>query len=570
LEATGLTFEECGIASALTQHFLTVPLNQRPYKWGETPVQALLDDLTRSFIANEDIYFLGMIVLTHGPTGQLEVADGQQRLATTSIIVAAIRDFLLELNDIETAQLYQSKYLLEYDPPSKEYKPKLQLNFEDRDFFIETILKSPDKRTEYEGNKLSSHERLENAAKRVKQHIRNMTAAFNQSSEKEKRIYEWMDFLHKSAKVIVITVPGYVGNAFKMFETLNARGMKASQIDILKNYLFNKAKNKIADMQPRWASMMNTIDSLMDSDDEDDILIDYIRYYWIAHHGPTTERELGDSIQKTIISERLALDLVMALDSFSSDYASLLMPREHPKLGNYGSSTRDCIYTITKELSAKQILPLLMAILRYLDVPEAKKAFNLCLSWTVRFLIAGGGGGGVLDRQYALRAKEISNREITTARDLATRMSQVVHTDQAFEEAFKTASIFKTKLARYYIRAIELYLANDPYPQFVPNEDVKAVNAEHILPQTPSDGWNILADVAASYNKRLGNLVLMKAMDNVKIGNKGFGEKKDFYRRSPFLTTQWVAEYSQWGPDEINNRQSKLAELAPKVWPINI
>jgi len=568
MEATGPTFEECGIASALTQHFLTVPLNQRPYKWGETPVQTLLDDLTRSFNANEDTYFLGMIVLTHGPTGQLEVADGQQRLATTSIIVAAIRDYLLELNDIETAQLYQSKYLLEYDLPSKEYKPKLQLNFEDRDFFIETILKAPDKRTDYKLNKLSSHERMEDAAKLVKQHIRNMTAAFNQNSEKENRIYEWMDFLHNSAKVIVITVPGYVGNAFKMFETLNARGMKASQIDILKNYLFGKAKKKITDMQPRWASMMNTIDSLMDSDDEDDILIDYIRYYWIVHHGPTTERELGDSIQKIIISERLALDLVMTLDSFSSDYASLIMPREHPKLGNYGSSTRDCIYTITKELSAKQILPLLMAILRYLDVSEAKKAFNLCLSWTVRFLIAG--GGGVLDRQYGLRAKEITNREITTARDLATRMSQVVHTDQAFKEAFKTASIFKTKLARYYIRAIDLYLANDPYPQFVPNEDVKAVNAEHILPQTPSDGWNIHADVASSYCKRLGNLVLMKAMDNVKIGNKGFEEKKDFYRRSPFLTTQWVAEYSQWGPDEINNRQSKLAELAPKVWPINI
>jgi len=46
MEDTSLTFEECGIASALTQHFLTVPLNQRPYKWGETPVQTLLDDLS--------------------------------------------------------------------------------------------------------------------------------------------------------------------------------------------------------------------------------------------------------------------------------------------------------------------------------------------------------------------------------------------------------------------------------------------------------------------------------------------------------------------------------------------
>jgi hypothetical protein len=567
--STGLSFVECGIAGALMQNSYTVPLNQRSYKWTETQVQKLLDDLTKSFIASEEIYFLGMIVLTHGQYGQLEVADGQQRLATTSIIVAAVRDYLIELNDNEAAHTYQSKYLLEYDPPSKEYKAKLQLNLDDRDFFLETILKTADKRNEYKGRRFASHERIEDAAKLANQHIRNMTSMFTSDKEKQERMYEWMSFLQQNAKVIIITVPGYVGNAFKMFETLNARGMRASQIDILKNYLFDKGKNRIADIQPRWASMLNTIDSLIDADqEEDDLLIDYIRYYWIAHNGPTIERDLGEKIQEKISGERQASDLVTALDSFAVDFAALNMPREHSRLGDFNRNTRNCLYTITKELGAKQIFPLLLAILRYFEIQEAEKAFRLCLSWTVRFLVVGGAGGGVLDRYYGLRAKEISKREITKTSDLALKMVSVIHNDQIFEERFERAYVSKIKFARYYLRAIDLYLSQDPNPQFVPNEDTTVVNAEHILPIMPNADWNIAPDVVANYNKRLGNLVLMAARDNVKIGNKKFEDKKAEYVKSPYITTQWASKYDQWGPDEITDRQKKLANIAPLVWPI--
>lgn len=567
---TGLSFIECGIANALMQHSLTVPLNQRSYKWTETQVETLIEDLKKSFFASEEIYFLGMLVLTHGPSGQLEVADGQQRLATTTIIIAAIRDYLNELKDFEAANTYQSRYLLEYDPHTAEYKPKLQLNLDDRDFFLETILKSADKREGYYGRKFMSHVRLEEAAKLASDNIRNMTVAFSQPNEKKKRLYELIDFLHNSAKVIVITVPGYVGNAFKMFETLNARGMKASQIDILKNYIFDKGKNKLADIQPRWTSIIGTLDQLNDSEDEDDVLIDFIRYYWIAHYGPTTERVLGDEIQKEISGERQALDLVVALDLFANEYVALNTPRDSQRLNEFSRDTRNCIYTITRELRVKQILPLLLAILRYFDVAEAEKAFRLCLSWTVRLLIVGGSGGGVVERQYGLRAKEISKREITTANDLAVKLSSIAKSDQTFKESFEIASISKTNLARYYLRAIDLYLTHDPNPQFIPNDDINVVNMEHVLPITPNSDWVLAADIVASYTKRLGNLVIMNSRANVKIGNKGFSEKKAVYSDSPFITTQWVADYNQWGPEEISDRQKKLAEIAPKVWPINI
>jgi hypothetical protein len=564
-----LDFKECGIANVLSQFSLYIPLNQRSYKWSEDRIQTLFEDITKAFKIGEKIYFLGMLVFTEGSSG-LEVADGQQRLATITILIAAIRDYLKELNDNDTVSTYQNKYLLEYDPHSEDFKPKLSLNFDDRDFFYKNILKPIDKRGGFQGKRVSSHERLEAAMKIANDHVNTLVVMFANEKEKRKRLYDFVDYLHNNAQVIVFIVPGYVGNAFKMFETLNARGMRASQIDILKNYLFDLGKNKISDMQLRWTSMLSTIDELTDAQGEDELLVDFIRYYWIAHYGPITEPELGDKIQNNVLDERPAYDLVGALDSFATDFSALNMPREHPSLSKFSRDTRNCIYTITKELGIKQIMPLMLAILRYFNVKEAEKAFDLCLSWTVRFLIAGGGSGGLLDRYYGLRAKEISNQEILTANKLAQQMSSVVHNDRAFREAFEVASVRQIKFARYYLRAIDLYLAQDPHPQVLPNEDTLSVNAEHVLPVTPSPDWNVPSDIIASYSKRLGNIVLLRATDNVKVGNKAFTEKKKAYKISPFKTTQWVAEYKQWDFKDINHRQKRLAELAPKVWPIEI
>ncbi len=561
---TGLSFDESGIASALNQYYLTVPLNQREYKWEKDKVEKLLDDLMKAFNAGDQIYFLGMIVLARGAKGQLEIADGQQRLATTTILIAAIRDYMIELGDKDGANSYENDYLLKYEPRIKVYKPKLQLNFEDKDFFLKTILKRPNAREEYRGRAYNSHDRLKIAMETASEHIRSMVAIDASQDEKLRRIYDWVDFLKHSAKVIVITVPGHVGNVFKMFETLNARGLPASQIDILKNYLFERGKERITEIHPKWISMVATIES----QGGDDLLIDFIRHYWIAHNGPTSETELGDAIENSVKSERQVVDTATALDLFAGDYVALLTPREHARWDYFSRQTRNCIYTITRELRVEQIRPLLLAIGRYLELSEAEKAFRLCLSWSVRFLISGGGGGGVLDRHYGLRAKEISGKEIMTAEQLADRMKTVVPNDEVFKTSFEVASASRMYLVRYYLRAIELYLKEDPNPAFVPNEDPKAINVEHILPITPGPQWKIGVDEAATWYKRLGNMVLLDATKNTKIGNKAFGEKKQALMESSYLTTQKAGKNNSWGLNEIRERQIWLAKYAPKVWPM--
>jgi hypothetical protein len=561
--ATGLSFEERGIANALAQRSLRVPLNQRSYAWTGDEVQTLLDDLYRAFDEAEQIYFLGTIVLTRGPNRQWEVADGQQRLATTSILVAAVRDYLLELGDVEGASKYQSMYLLDYNPRAKDSTPKLYLNFQDHDYFLSTILKPPKDRKEFTGPSFNSHENLSMAFALAAMHVRKIVAAVP-DDEKAGRLYDWIDFLHESAKIIMIMVPGRVGNAFKMFETLNARGMEASQTDILKNYLFDLAKDRLADVHPRWIQMLSTIEGL----GEDGLLIKFVRHFWISQHGPTTERELGNSIEKSIKAERQAVETVASLASNAADYVSILMPRDNPRWNDYNRIARDSLFTISRELGGEQIRPLILAVARHFSVKEAEKAFKLMVSWSVRFLIAGGGGGGVLDKNYGVRARDVSRGGITTAKQLREIMIDVVPNDEVFKKAFATASIRKTNLARYYLRAIELYLRDERQPQLLPNDDTASVNLEHILPVTPSADWDISDDEASAYYRRLGNMVLLNARDNVDLGNKPFQEKRSILKASPFLSTSEVAKQRTWGPKQIESRQTALSEYAPEVWPI--
>jgi hypothetical protein len=554
-------FDEWGIAHTLKERHVAVPVNQRPYAWEHGQVERFLLDLIEAF-DNDQVYFLGTIVFTKGKRKEHVLADGQQRSATTAIIISAIRDYLLELGDVEGARTIEADHLIKYVPKTGNYEPKIRLNAEDHDFFLTTILAPPDKRQPYGGRSFLSHSRLKTAAELAQSHIANITVNLPKS-DKPGRLYDFLEFLDEKAKVFVIDIPDDIGNAFTMFETLNGRGLEASQIDVLKNFLFEKGQARQADIHARWTSMLSVIESQGD----DDLLLTFIRHYWISENGPTLQKQLGEQIRASIKSERQAIDFVGALDANATDYVALLMPREHPRWSEYSRDTRDYIHTMMRQLGTEQIRPLMLAVARKFSIKETEKAFRLFLSWTVRFLIVGGGGGGQLDRLYGDKAKDVSKGKITTAKELATAMGSSIPTDEQFKTEFATANVRRASLARYYLRALELYEKGEAKPQFLPSEDVAAVNLEHVLPINPGAKWDVTPDVAEAYYKRLGNMVLLLAKENTKIGNDSFDDKRSAFKQSPFVLTNDVGKSRKWGPDQIAKRQAELAELAPKVWP---
>ncbi|SOD02541.1 Protein of unknown function [bacterium JGI 053] len=556
-----IEFQHKGIGLTLKHQRLVVPLNQREYSWQEKHVTDLLQDLRDASVGAKS-YFLGTIVLTKGANGVLEVADGQQRLATTSILLAAVRDFLLSIGKDVPAGSIEKDFLLQHDRRTEEIVPQLRLNVDDHEFFRRFVLLRPGSPERTVAPQKDSHTRMQKAAELARKHIDEI-ASFAGASRVE-RLMDLVDFIEERAQVVILTVPDYL-NAFVMFETLNDRGLKASQADLLKNHILSLAGERMNEAQQKWAQMLG----ILETTGQEDIAVTYLRHLVVTMHGPTKERELFIKVKEHFGTKNTALSFADALAESAQDYASLFNP-EHRKWNDYGTATRKHVQTLL-DLGVEQIRPLLFAVARRFSVEEGRKAFALFVSWSVRFLIVGG-RGGLLDRNYSIRAHEVGTGTIKTARELAKAMEKVVPTDAEFEAGFAVATVSKSHLARYYLRTLERQ-KKGIQPAVIANDNEQEVNLEHILPENPGTNWpGISPETAAAYYRRIGNMVLMPAVKNSLIGNSSFTDKLPHLQTTKDLelTAEVVNYGSQWDEKTIAARQKILASIAVKAWPIGV
>jgi Protein of unknown function DUF262/Protein of unknown function (DUF1524) len=556
-----IVFEHIGIGSLLRAGRLRVPPNQRSYKWEEEHVTDLFQDLSKAIDSAD--YFLGTIVLTGAATPIPQVTDGQQRLATTTILLTAIRDFFIEKNEYKIVNQLEGDFLSFTEYGTKETVPRLGLNVDDSQFFTEAIIARPgERKTPRLENLSESNKRLFNALILAKKHVDDITSAFREN-DKEGVLVKWIEFIRDKATVIAIRVPDAT-SAYRMFATLNDRGLRASQVDVLKNYLFSKSGTRETEAAARWSSMTGAIETVGD----DDLLVLYIRHLWVSKYGPTKEEELAEEVENKIRGTQGAMEFLRELDESASDYVALFNP-EHSKWNQYKTVIRAHVRTIYQDLKVEQIRPMLFAISRHFTPEEAVKAFRLCVSWSVRYLVAGG-RGGFLDRHYGLRAQEIGQGKIKTAKQLVDAMRELLPNDTLFKEKFWKATVSQAYLARYYLKTLDSLMSGETEPEWIANPETEVVNLEHVMPKTPGDGWTIDPDIAAANLKRLGNMVLMQATKNSDVANSSFGEKRAEYKKSTFVITSSVARYAEWTSKEIDARQARLADTALLAWPIDL
>jgi hypothetical protein len=407
-----------------------------------------------------------------------------------------------------------------------------------------------------------SHRRIHEAANFIREYVSRMLAQRSPIAHVDVLI-AWKSFITSDAQVIQLIVPDHL-NAFMMFETLNDRGLKASEADLLKNYLFQLAADRIDEAHQRWAKTVGVLEAL----GRDDVLMDYLRHMTICQFGPTTAKEVYQKMKLSIASKARAVEFLDELASGASEYSALFNP-SHTIWNQYAPSTRGHLRTLL-ELRVEQIRALAFSVLRNFEVAEVEKAMKLFVSWSVRFLIAGGGRGGVLDTAYGRLAASVAKREINDARTLMEMMRDTVPNDATFETAFAEARVSQVHLARYYLRLLERQKRALADPEWVPNDD-ETINLEHILPQTPGSFWPMVpADLAAAYYKRLGNMVLLQARKNGKIGNADYETKRPTLAASEFYLTASAGAYAEWGIAEITERQQKLAKIAVQTWPLDV
>jgi hypothetical protein len=548
-----------GIGAALKDRRLAVPAYQRSYTWEDGNVKALLLDLTGALDDQAQEYFLGSVVATSAGAQRLDVVDGQQRLATTTIIIAAIRDHFLASNDTETALDIEREHLIQTDIRTREPAPRLQLNEFDHDFFMKRILSRPDSRGRAIAPARESHVRLDRAAVLAAEHIANLVST---TPRQRDRILDLFDFICNRAKVIWVSVPDHA-NAFVIFETLNDRGLDLAISDLLKNHLFLRSDDRLEEIRQFWTSMLSVLETV----DDERVVVDFIRHLWSSTNGATRERELFASIKRQVATKQAAIDFGSQLASSAKLYAAVLNP-EHSFWNEYGPTARALMAQINN-LRMIQLRPLLIATLARLSPPEVTKALRLMVAWGVRFNIVGGGGAGTLEAHYANRAKDVHTGAITSAAALAIAMQGVVPNDVVFQAAFSTATVSKAALARFYLQTLELQASQDAQPELVPNPNQSQVNLEHVLPQTPSDAWgHIPPDMAKGNYNRIGNLCLLRAGENSSLGNGSYEEKRVAYRASSLHLTSEIAEQSSWTIESIAARQRRLADLAVEAWSI--
>jgi hypothetical protein len=176
---------------------------------------------------------------------------------------------------------------------------------------------------------------------------------------------------------------------------------------------------------------------------------------------------------------------------------------------------------------------------------------------------------GSVEEGIAGAAHKIFTGAITTMNDLKTDMRSLLPTDSVFSAAFEGATVSNRKLARYYLRSLEMAAKGESEPWHIPNDDRSTINLEHVLPENPEGNWPQFSDDQVKlYYKRIGNLALMRASDNSDLKSVGFATKKATFAKSPYVLKKQIADANDWTADEISARQKTLATYALKAWPI--
>ncbi len=563
-------FAYTGIGSLLAIP-LRVPPNQRAYSWKAEQINDLLNDFENAMAesdAGEREYFLGSIVITSsGDDARPAVVDGQQRLASVTMIYAAIRDYLVDHEELETASDLEKEYLYSRHKWTKERTARLKLSDEDADFFERSVVAriGSDVRQAKRARKVpDSHKRISRAFELISDRIRRIAQG---SQDPNKILQEWEEFLQKSVKVLVLMVRDE-SRAYQIFETLNDRGLELAIADLLKNFMLGKAgKRNFDQVRFHWNTAVSRLGG-------DAIVKRFIHHFWASKNGLVRERELYKRIRRSIRNERQALDFTVELAGSADNYAAIL-DADSPIWSRVGTRGKEYVSDL-KTLKMEQYKPLLLSVLDTFDPEnpnELKKVLELLVVWSVRFQASQELGSSEIERFYPEAAQAVRQEKLETAAKLAERFGGQVPADGVFRAKFKTVTVENRQTARYYLRKLENRArAETGRKEHGIIADENIVTLEHILPQGADlRMWPRFDEDEFKANlNRLGNLTLLLQDTNRDVSNLSFDVKRPVYQSQEALITKKAAEPEEWSSAAVEARQEWLADLAVREWPLAI
>lgn len=571
-----LQYQATGIAGLLRTELLSVPFYQRSYSWHiadlKPPSRDVVDDTDKSQVDEywEDLiagfeskrsYFLGTVVLANDgdAPGRKVVIDGQQRLATTSLLVAAIRDELERRGADDYANSTQSEFIGTFDRRVGSLQPRLILNSDDRDYYNRAILD----RDASVAPANHSQELIDRAYRRLGERVAGF--ARDSGSDWRTKLNDLLTYLDKDVQIVAIDVATQA-DAFLIFETLNDRGADLTVADLLKNYLFSQAESRLDEVRDSWIKTLTNLDLDKVGNQR---FTSFARHLMTSKYGRTRERELYARIRNSVSGPAAAVAFAQELRDASRVYYALLTV-DSDYWSEFGEATRAAAQVLI-DLNLEQYRPLLLAALTTFAPAEIARFMTSMVSWTVRGMAGGLLGAGSAESAFGEAAREIRAGRVKTTEQILEmrRVSDLIPTDAAFRQAFVNWRVTRGAVARYLLRAIETEVRGESEPELVVNTNVEHVNLEHILPQSARhvDWPQFPAEELKLWAHRVGNMCLLQKGPNGRIGNKSWDVKAPVLSASRLLTTSRLGKIEVWDAAAITSNQEEMAEVALRVWP---
>jgi len=545
----------------------SVPPFQRDYSWTDEEWEDLWTDIVETTRdGGEPSHYMGYLVLQSDDDRAFEIIDGQQRLTTLSLIVLAVIKNLRRLveagdeagdNQRRLDQIRQS-YIGFLDPVTLVTQSKLSLNRNNDAYFQNYIV--PLEQLPQRGFRASEH-----GLRKAFEWFDNRVGAYlvEQPNDKGVALASFIERMSDRLFFTVITVTDEL-NAYKVFETLNSRGVRLSATDLLKNYLFtvlHKERRHDRDLkrlEDRWERIVERLGS--------ENFPDFLRIHWNSRHGLVRQADLFKTIRNVVQSSDAVFGLLRDMDVDLETFLALASPDNSEWPADW---KRDV--NLLRMFSVRQPFPLLLAVKRSMNDAAFGQilAANVVISF--RYNVIGGLSPAEQERQYDTVTQNVAGGRLLTARDVISALAGLYPSDNQFRAAFSDKSI-RTSLPRnarvvkYILTKLE-YHVNHVEHEYLTN----VASVEHVYPQNAERDWDSFEETDRESSVfKLGNMTMLEASKNRDVGNADFATKRAMYQTSAYgLTRRLAEENEEWSPERLAARQRWIATQANAIWRIS-
>lgn len=566
-----------------------IPKHQRAYSWTEEEVEAFCNDITD---INREYFFGGVVSVyqhaNNAPGRFYRVVDGQQRLATFTLLIALLRNAYEKVSQhaeddtikATARSLYQelnNNYLTYTDtrkrPPVLEYR--LTMSKIDKDFFKELL------NSRATPTRTISHQRIFNAWKLIDKTLIQPILTNNSISDAEKldRLQDIKDKILENSVVIHIVCDD-LEEAFQLFEVLNDRGKELAIGDYLRSTTLELLEGREEDQE----QVSSCWDQVLGNSNAEK----YIKAYLSSHVATIKNRNVHRQFQKKFFpmdgeNDGQKLDVknrVINLKDMYEVYESILegnYPYSNPQANSW---EKNRLSLLIKQLDHKLCIPFLLAIFECGSEEDFKNSIQLIEKFVFRYITVSGLRANRLSNIYKIQIQYMRQTQSFSIENFKRELANILESycgEQVFIEGLERTFIYKNdtnsrKKIRYFLTTIEDYYGwyhdskriEIPKPNMSIQYNLDNIEIEHIYPQNASNEKIELESV----KHNIGNLTFWSPYDNKVASNSSFNEKKPFYKNSNIAFNRLLEEYDEWNLETLQRRTELYKDIANKVFSL--